>query len=126
MLYEIRNLNNIWKYIIAKKNCIDSQNELIIFVKRQNLINTFIPFLKILLKTLFLTKFKVLHCYCMSNNPLAYIKVSLSLSLNISTYELRAHNIDAILEILVTTCSCVLNEHKIFNHFVSYATQYEC
>ena len=42
----------------------------------------------------------------MSNNPLTYIKVSLTLSLNISIYELRAHNIDAILEILAATCSC--------------------
>ena len=34
-------LNKIWKYIIGKKNCIDSQNELIIFVKSRNLTNTF-------------------------------------------------------------------------------------
>ena len=61
----------------------------------------------------------------MSNNPLTHIKVSLSLSLNISIYELRAHNLDAILEILATTCSCFLNEHKIFNHLVSYGTQYK-
>ena len=36
-----------------------------------------------------------------------------------------AHNIDAILEILATTCSCVFNEDKIFHHLVSYATQYK-
>ena len=75
-----------------------------------------------LLKTLFQTRFEILHSYRMSNNPLTYIKVSLSLSLNISIYELPAHNIDVILEILVTTFSSVFNEHKILNHLVSYAT----
>ena len=44
------------------------------------------------------------------------------MSLNLSIYELCAHNIHAILEILATTCSCVFNEHKIFNYLVSYAT----
>ena len=91
MFYEIGNLNKIWKYIIGQKNCINSQNELIILVKSQNL------------TTLFQTRFEILHCYCMSNNPLIYIKVSLSLSLNISIYELSANNIHAILEILATT-----------------------
>ena len=57
----------------------------------------------------------------MSNNALTYIKVSLSLSLNISIYEFCTHNIDPILEILATTSSCVFNEHKIFNHLVSHA-----
>ena len=122
MFYGIGNLNNRGKYGMGQKNSINSQNELIIFVKSQNLRNTFKPFLYILLRTLFQTRFKILHCYCMSNNPLIYIEVSPSLSLNISIYELCAHNIDAILEILVTTCSCVFNEHKIFNHLVSYPT----
>ena len=61
----------------------------------------------------------------MSNNPLPYIKISLSQSLNISTYELHAHNIDAIFEIFAITCSCVFNEYKIFNHLLSYATSVE-
>ena len=77
---------------------------------------------KNMIRTLFQTRFKILHSYRMSNNPQTYIKVSLSLSLNISIYELYAHNIDVILEILVTTCPCVFNEHKIFNHLVLYAT----
>ena len=115
MFYEPWNGKKIWKHIIGQKNCIDSQNELTIFVKRQNLIYIFKQFLQMLLKTLFQTRFKILHCYHISNNPLTHIKVSLSLSLNISIYELRAHNIDAILEILATTCSCVFNEHKQFN-----------
>ena len=58
----------------------------------------------------------------MSNDNLIYIKVLLPMSLNFSIYELCARNIDAILEILATTCSSVFNEHKIFNHLVSYAT----
>ena len=45
MFYEIGNLNKIWKYIIGQKNCIDSKNKLIIFVKSQNFTNTFNPFL---------------------------------------------------------------------------------
>ena len=80
---------------MGQKNCIDSENELIIFVKSQNLTNTFKPFLLILLTTLFQTRIKILHCYRTSNNPLIYIKVSLCLSLNISIYEYCAHNIDA-------------------------------
>ena len=61
----------------------------------------------------------------MSNNPVTYIKVPLSFSQNISIYEFNANNIDEILEILGTTCSCLFNEHKIFNHLVSYVTQYK-
>ena len=45
MFYEIQNLNKIGKYGMGQKNCMDSQNELIIFVKSQNLTNTFKPFL---------------------------------------------------------------------------------
>ena len=41
MFYEIAKLKKMWKYIIGKMNCIDSQNELIIFVKSQNLTKTF-------------------------------------------------------------------------------------
>ena len=41
MFYEIENLNKTEKYGMGQKNCMDSQNELIIFVKSQNLINTF-------------------------------------------------------------------------------------
>ena len=125
MFYELGNLNKTGKNGMGQKNCIDSKNKLIIFVKSQNLTNTFKPFLYILLRTLFQTTFKILHCYRMSNNPLTYLKVSLSLSLNISIYELRDHNIDAILEILATTCSSVFNEHKIFNNLVSYTNQYK-
>ena len=58
----------------------------------------------------------------MGENSLIYINISLPLSLNISIYELLARNIDAILQILATTCSCVFNEHEIFNHLVSYVT----
>ena len=123
MFYEITNNNNRGKYIIGQKNCINSQNELLIFVISLKLTNTFKPFLKISLRTLFQTRFKILHCYRMSNNPLTYNNVSLSLSLTISIYEFTTHNIYAIQEIQGTTCYCAFNEHKIFNHLVSYATQ---
>ena len=86
MFYEIGNLNR-GKYGMGQKHCIDSQNELIIFVKSENITNTFIPFLYILLRTVFQTRFQILHCYCISNNTLIYIIVSLSLSLNISIDE---------------------------------------
>ena len=122
IFYERRNVNKIWKFIIGQKNCIDSKNELIIFVKRQNLTNTFNPFLLIILRTPLQKRFKILSCYCLSNNSVIYIKVLEFMSVNFSIYELCAHNIDAILEILTTTCSCVFNEHKIFNRLVSHAT----
>ena len=35
MLYEIGNLNKIWKYLMGLKNFISSQNELIIFLKKK-------------------------------------------------------------------------------------------
>ena len=73
MFYEIGKINKIWKYIIGKKRIVSiAQNKVIIFVKSQNLTNTF--------NSIFQTRFKILHCYRMSNNPLTYIKVSLSLS----------------------------------------------
>ena len=122
MFYEIGNINKRGKYIIGQKNCISSTNELIIFVKSLNLTNTYFQTISInLSRTPFQTRFKILHCYRMSNNPLTYIKVSLSLSLTISIYEFSVHNIDAILEIRATTCYCAFNEHKIFNHLVSYS-----
>ena len=45
MLFETGNLNKRGKYGMGLKKCIDSQNELIIFMKSQNLTNTFKPFL---------------------------------------------------------------------------------
>ena len=45
MFSEIANLNKRGKYRMGQKNCIDNQNELTIFVKSQNLTNTFEPFL---------------------------------------------------------------------------------
>ena len=58
-----------------------------------------------LLTTLFQTRFKILHCYRMSNNPEIYIKVSFFLSLNISMHEI-GHTVNAMLENLMTT-GCV-------------------
>ena len=45
MFSEIWNLSKRGKYGMRQKKCIDSQNELIIFVKSQNLTTTFKPFL---------------------------------------------------------------------------------
>ena len=45
MLFEIGNLNKRGKYGMGQKNCIDNQNELIIFGNIQNLTNAFKPFL---------------------------------------------------------------------------------
>ena len=52
--------------LIRHKNSIDSQNELIIFEISQNLTNTFKPWLKTLLQR----RFKIIHCYRVSNNSL--------------------------------------------------------
>ena len=45
MFYEFGNLNKRGKYGMRQNNGIKSQNELIIFVKSQNLTITFKPFL---------------------------------------------------------------------------------
>ena len=57
-----------------------------------------------LLRTLLQTRFKILHCYRMSNNPLIRVKVSLFPSPNISIYEI-ARSVNAMLENLATTGS---------------------
>ena len=104
--------------LIAKVNFIT-------LVKSQNLTNTFKPFLSMLLSTLFQTSAKILHCYHMNNNLLIEVKVSLFLSLNISIYEQRAHNIDAMLEILVTTCSVSSMNIKYLNIKCHMPVQYK-
>ena len=55
-----------------------------------------------LLRTLFQTRFKILHCYRMSNNPVIKIEVSLFLSLNINIYEIT-RTVNEMLENLATT-----------------------
>ena len=55
-----------------------------------------------LLRTLFQTRFKILHCYRMSNNPVIKIEVSLFLSLNINIYE-NTRTVNEMLENLATT-----------------------
>ena len=52
--------------LIRHNNSFDSQNEVIIFEICQNVTNT----LKPMLRTLFQRRFKILHCYCVSNNSL--------------------------------------------------------
>ena len=62
-----------------------------------------------LLRTLFQTRFKILHCYRMSNNPLIRVKVSLFPSPNISIYEI-ARTVNGMLENLATTpCASSMN-----------------
>ena len=73
-----------------------------------------------LLRSLFQTRFEILHCYRMSNNPPIKIKVSLSLSLNISIYEIARTQSCCNVRKPFDNWLCDFNEHKIFNHFVSY------
>ena len=73
-----------------------------------------------LLTTLYQTRFKILHCYLMSNNPEIHINVSLFLSLNISMQEI-GHTVNAMLENLATT-RCVSSMNLKYLITLSYAS----